>query len=152
MSLEDAVVISCCLTPAVVVFPVTAAEDSVPAAGTEPWAVLRRVFAKRQSDWKQHGWCVFSGKIQELSVFCRIVSQYIYQLRCCINEKIIDLSLMLERFVLCWLVMQQQFQASKYPLCLWLSLKNILQYPFNLWPTTDPVPGNEYSAMQSAYV
>lgn len=47
--------------PGVALLPVTVAENSVPAAGTEPRAVLWRIFAKCQSAWKQHGY-VFSGE------------------------------------------------------------------------------------------
>lgn len=48
--------------PDVVLLAVTVAEDQVFAAGTEPWAVLWRILAKRQSDWKQHYRCTFSGE------------------------------------------------------------------------------------------
>lgn len=46
----------------VVCLAVAVAEDSVSAAGTEPWAVLWRIFAKRQSDWEQQYWYAFSGE------------------------------------------------------------------------------------------
>lgn len=45
----------------VVLFAVAVAEDQVFAAGAEPWAVLWRILAKRQSDWKQHDRRAFSG-------------------------------------------------------------------------------------------
>lgn len=44
------------------VLPVTVAEDPVSAAGAEPRAVLWRIFAERQSDWKRHRRFDFSGE------------------------------------------------------------------------------------------
>lgn len=50
--------------------PVTVAENSVFAAGAEPWTVLWRIFAERQSDWKRNRRFDFSGEGFLFLSFC----------------------------------------------------------------------------------